>query len=265
MNIDNHPSRAEASNVSIINEISFRRKVPVLSVVCAVYNAAPTIGDMLKSYEHQKNQYTELIIIDGASTDNTLEIIKSSGLADKLLSEPDKGIYDAWNKAIALCSGTYVSFIGADDILADCCLLRIVQACNTASEEIKIIAGFNVLTRNRHPVKIIGEICDISRLSYRMPFAHVMSAHRLSWLRSIGGFDSSYTSAADYEILFRSSDSLSIQTIFHFFAFMEDGGSSTKGVRPLLEHARIRRKYGVSSFLIAFILLKGIFGFLKKN
>ena len=87
-----------------------------ISVVTVSYNAVSTIEDTIKSVVNQTYDNIEYIIIDGGSTDGTVDIIKK--YSDKIsywISEPDKGIYDAMNKGILAATGCYVCFIGADD------------------------------------------------------------------------------------------------------------------------------------------------------
>jgi glycosyltransferase involved in cell wall biosynthesis len=77
------------NNKTLLENTSINKNEPqvVLSVVCAVFNGGGVIADMLNSYAKQKRKDTELIVIDGASTDNTLDIIKDSGVADIVISE----------------------------------------------------------------------------------------------------------------------------------------------------------------------------------
>ena len=92
---------------------------PKVSIVCVTYNASGTLTNLLNSVEQFMPDNTELIIVDGGSTDGTLDIIKDrENTIDFWLSEPDKGIYDAMNKSIAYTKGQWVIFIGADDMLA---------------------------------------------------------------------------------------------------------------------------------------------------
>lgn len=76
-----------------------------ISIITATYNSSSTIVDCIKSVNNQTNQNIEHIIIDGASKDNTIEIIKSvPNRIKKIVSEPDKGIYDAMNKGISIAN-----------------------------------------------------------------------------------------------------------------------------------------------------------------
>lgn len=89
---------------------------PIISVVMATFNAESYIRSAIDSFLKQDLAYKELIVVDGASKDGTKDILEEyakSGL--KFLSEPDKGIYDAWNKGIKLATGRWVHFLGSDD------------------------------------------------------------------------------------------------------------------------------------------------------
>jgi len=232
----------------------------ILSVVCAVFNGSAVVSDLLRSYELQRRHDVELVVMDGGSTDATVDIVNASNLADVLVSDRDNGIYDAWNKAIARCNGTHVAFIGADDVLADGCLQHLVEACRSAPSSTNIIAGFNILTRERMPVQLLGESFSASRVHRRMPMAHVMSAHSLAWLRNIGGFDASFRSAGDYELLLRANSSLVVTTIPHILAYMEDGGTSRKRWLPHVECWRARRKNGMGICRAGALFIRAVMG-----
>jgi len=90
----------------------------VLTIVTVTKNCAATIGKTLESVSDVKEPRVEYVVIDGASTDATLEIVQSRGaLVDLLVSEPDGGIYNAMNKGVRLARGRYVLFINGDDSL----------------------------------------------------------------------------------------------------------------------------------------------------
>ena len=92
---------------------------PTISVIIATYNSEKTIALAIKSVLEQNYKSLDLIIIDGNSTDNTLEIIKSfNDNRIRCISEPDEGIYDAWNKGVMLSQSERIIFIGSDDTLA---------------------------------------------------------------------------------------------------------------------------------------------------
>ena len=91
---------------------------PLITVVTVVYNGAATLEQTIQSVVNQTYDNVEYIIIDGASTDGTLDIIKKyEDRIDYWQSEPDKGIYDAMNKGLDLATGDFLIFLGADDLI----------------------------------------------------------------------------------------------------------------------------------------------------
>lgn len=92
--------------------------VPTISVITATYNAAKVLPSLIESLRAQSDRGFEWIVVDGASTDGTIDILKSTGdVVSRWISEPDFGIYDALNKAVRLATGEYYLVVGADDIL----------------------------------------------------------------------------------------------------------------------------------------------------
>lgn len=105
-----------------------KMKSILISVITVSYNVVDTIEETILEVINKKNEYCEYIIVDGGSTDGTLDIIKK--YQDKItlwISEPDEGIYDAMNKGIKLANGEYICFINSGDILMELpfdCLLN---------------------------------------------------------------------------------------------------------------------------------------------
>ena len=90
-----------------------------ISIITVCYNSAETIGATLRSVREQNHPDIEHIVIDGGSADATLEVIAVEGSnVRKMVSEPDRGIYDAMNKGLLLATGDVVGFLNSDDILA---------------------------------------------------------------------------------------------------------------------------------------------------
>lgn len=100
-----------------------------ISIVTVCYNSAETIEDTIQSVLAQHYPAIEYIVVDGASKDNTLDIVsKYSDRISTVISEPDKGIYDAMNKGIALATGDYVGILNSDDVFADAdVIVRLVE------------------------------------------------------------------------------------------------------------------------------------------
>lgn len=106
-------------------------KAPFFSIVIATFNAEQTLEKTLRSIISQRCKDFELLIIDGRSTDQTLDIVKEFSAGDsriKILSEPDAGVYDALNKGIRLAAGQWLYFLGADDFFYSDDVLEKLQA-----------------------------------------------------------------------------------------------------------------------------------------
>ena len=106
----------------------------MISIITATYNSAETINDTIKSVLCQTNKDFEYIIVDGGSTDETIDIVKSyeSEFSGRLkwVSEKDKGIYDAMNKGINAARGEWINFMNAGDRFENMGVLELFSECN---------------------------------------------------------------------------------------------------------------------------------------
>ncbi|MRG46921.1 glycosyltransferase [Chitinophaga sp. SYP-B3965] len=126
---------------------------PLITIITVVYNGAATLEETIKSVVDQTYPNIQYIIIDGQSRDNTVDIIKQyqSGIS-YWVSEADKGIYDAMNKALDKITGDYVYFIGADDVFMNNNVLEEVSRAITAAYEKDTIFYGNVLFKKTNRV-----------------------------------------------------------------------------------------------------------------
>jgi glycosyltransferase involved in cell wall biosynthesis len=233
----------------------------VLSIVCAARNVAHSIQSLFDSYKQEGIAQTELIVIDGDSSDNTREIIlNNSDIIGKAISEPDSGIYDAWNKALKLCSGRYVAFIGADDRIAPGALSGLVHYIELMSSDPHVISGYSIQTRQGVPVALLGGECRPQMLWRRMMVSHILCAHKLDWLLNAGGFDISYKSSGDYELLLRNRKHLVAENVNFILAFVEDGGISTVSYLAFIEDYRARLNNGIHWSVCILLLLRAVVG-----
>lgn len=93
--------------------------LPLISIVTVVFNGAATLERTVKSVAEQDYPNIEYVVVDGGSTDGTVALLERlDARIDIWISEPDKGIYDAMNKALSLCGGEWILFVNADDLLA---------------------------------------------------------------------------------------------------------------------------------------------------
>ena len=176
-----------------------------VSVVISVLNAVSSIEDCLISTINLSYPLMEVIIIDGGSTDGTLSIIdKYSSNIFYIKSEPDDGVYDAWNKAIKVATGDWIAFIGADDQWIDAnSLTNLVGLSN--NPEINFVSGKALLVdKNKISNKSIGRKFTFDELYRGMRFVHVGSIHHVNIFRDYGLFDKKYKIAGDYDYFVRN-------------------------------------------------------------
>jgi glycosyltransferase len=217
-----------------------------ISVITASYNSAATIIDCLESVKSQAVD-SEHIIIDGGSTDCTLEIVNSYPHVSKIVSESDNGIYDAMNKGIILASGDVIGILNSDDFYAhpdvltrvaqvftdrriDSCYgdLNYVDSADTA----RIIRRWKSRTFNRN-----------SFYWGWMP-PHPTFFVRRSVYEKFGKFDLTLGSSADYELMLRFLVKYKITTAYipEVLVKMRTGGISNSSIKNRIEANRMDRK-----------------------
>ena len=180
-----------------------------ISVITSTYNASNVLQRCIDSVYYQTYKSREHIIIDGNSTDNTLDLIKCN--SEKLSyweSKPDKCVYEAWNRAIPHINGNWVIFLGADDFFVDKYVLeRAAIYLENAYPEHSLVYGI-MLIKEKDGMKIISscgspwlEIKDkISIARYELP-PHPATFQHISLFNSSKVFDETYKIAGDSKFL----------------------------------------------------------------
>jgi glycosyltransferase involved in cell wall biosynthesis len=205
-----------------------QNKKPLISVIIPTYNSEATIRKSLKSIAEQKSKDYELIIVDGVSKDNTINIIKEyEGLIERLkwLSEPDKNIYDAMNKGIDLASGEWLYFLGSDDYLINEYVFSNIDAV-IKEKQPDFLYG-NVIFGSTNTV-YQGKI-SLKDL-YFLNLCHQGIFMRKQVILKHGKFDLQYSSFADWELnikIFRDT-TLKIEYIDQVVAYYDINGTSSK-------------------------------------
>lgn len=179
-----------------------------ITIITVVYNNASTILDALRSVSTQRGLAIEYIVIDGGSTDGTLEMIKAYIHPPTLLvSEPDQGIYDAMNKGIRMATGDIVGFLNSDDVYYDQEVLKQVQMAFDTDKTIQIVYGDLIYVRKHSLSGIVrtwrSKPYDTFFFDQGNVPPHPAFFVRRDALTESGGFDVRYRLAADYELMFR--------------------------------------------------------------
>lgn len=211
-----------------------------ISVVTASYNCAGTIADALKSVAEQSHAAVEHVVVDGASRDGTWEVVQALRSPRVVaLSESDRGIYDALNKGIARSSGDVVGFLHADDVFADRDVLaRIAEAFGDPAVD-AVYGDLQYVRRENlaHVVRYWRSRPFVPQLLERgwMP-PHPTLYVRRSVYERLGGFDTSYRIAADYEFILRlfSRPGLRVAYIPRVLVKMRVGGVSNRSLRNIV-------------------------------
>ena len=212
---------------------------PLISVVIAVYNGRETLQQCLDSVTQQTYAHIELIVIDGGSTDGTVDLIRANAQQITYwISEPDRGIYNAWNKALAQAKGDWICFLGADDYLWDAQVMaRMAEQLVLVPPDIRVAYGqIMLLNNNDSELYAVGEPWGNVKNRFRqlMCVPHPAVMHRRSLFADHGNFDETFRIAGDYELLLRelkSSDAFFIGGIV--MTAMRQGGVSTDPANTL--------------------------------
>ncbi|HEX2542298.1 MAG TPA: glycosyltransferase family 2 protein [Caldimonas sp.] len=243
---------------------------PLLSIVTVCFNSARTIGQTLQSVDFALIDQAEVehVIVDGKSTDQTLDIVASHSRAmRRLFSERDTGIYAGMNKGLRIARGEYVWFLNSDDYLHPALRAR-WQAMLT------------ILRERRSPV-LVGEVQMFKEVSgdmvptryWRAP-KNPERARRLGWhpphpafvadrefLLKLGGFDESKRIAADIKLMEQAMAAIGgrASAFPHVLVAMREGGVSNKSIRSIMNANRecyvSLRELGVSTPKAAMIIL----------
>ena len=212
-----------------------------ISIITAVFNNRDTLAEALDSALSQTHAELELIVIDGGSTDGTLDVLRSyENRLAVLLSEPDQGIYDALNKGIKRASGEVVGFLHSDDLFADVIVLQRVVA---AFSDLQVDAVYGdlqyVRKDNRDEVVRHWQAGVFSRIRLGwgwMP-PHPTFYVRRSVYERLGMFDTSYRIAADYDCMLRflGTGGVRVTYIPHVLVKMRLGGASNRSLKNILQ------------------------------
>ena len=210
-----------------------------ISIICATYNAEKYLNKFLKSIESQTVKDFELIIVDGGSSDKTIDIIRANrSLVSKYISEFDNGIYDAWNKGIKLASCDWIAFVGADDVLfTDYISTYISSIRNCPPNTDYISSKVNYVNNNFEILKVLGRNWKWNEFKYRMTSAHVGSLHSKRLFKDVGYFNIKYKIVGDYELLLRKKEKLNTFFIDKITVNMLAGGISLSN-SALIERRR---------------------------
>ena len=211
-----------------------------ISIITVTFNSAATVRETLESVAIQNYPNIEHIIIDGASKDNTLEIVKEFPHIAKIVSEPDKGIYDAMNKGILQATGDIIGILNSDDIFSATTILTDVVKVFLADNSIGAVYGNISFFKTENPEKIVRfwktkPYYDNFFNDGEVP-PHPALFVRKKVYDTIGIYYPHFKISSDYEFMFRMFKVHQYKNFFidKVIVKMRMGGESTKSWKNII-------------------------------
>lgn len=215
-----------------------------ISIITVCRNAAATLPDTLASVRGQAYGEIEHLVIDGGSGDATREILgrpENGGV--KWLSEPDRGIYDAMNKGLALAIGEVIGFLNADDFYGDRRVLGWVAEA-FADPRVDAVYGDLLYVAREHPERVVRywRSCPYRPGLFQRGWAppHPTFFVRAGVYRRLGGFSLKYGLAADTELMLRflEKDRITSRYLHHTLVHMRLGGVTNRSLGNIVKQNR---------------------------
>lgn len=228
-----------------------------ISIVTAVYNRRRTVAQAIRSVQTQTHQLVQHVVIDGASSDGSLQVIRGCLAATGLLvSEPDKGIYEALNKGIAMCSGDVIGVMHSDDFFSDDQVLSDVARA-FADPAVDAVYGDLDYVDARDTSKIIRHwhagAYRRERLDWGWMPPHPTLFVRRSVVERWGAYDTRYRISADYDSILRylARGQIRLAYVPRVLVMMRLGGESNGSLKKVMrkswEDWLAMRRNGVGS------------------
>lgn len=211
---------------------------PLVSIVTASFNSANTIRDALQSVTNQTYSNIEHIVVDGLSADKTLEIVKEFSKV-VLVSEKDRGVYDAFNKGWKLAKGEIIAFLNADDFYTNSEVVEKMVEMLEKKSAGAVWADLDYVNR-LNPEKIIRhwKSSDYKMGNFFRGWApaHPTFFARRELYEKFGGFDEQFKIAADYELMLRFLDVNKVLGVYlpETAVKMRVGGMSNRSIKNIL-------------------------------
>ena len=213
---------------------------PLVTVITIVYNGESYLEETIQSVTNQSYDNVEYIIIDGGSTDNTLNIIKKfEEQIDYWVSEKDAGIYDAMNKGIYLASGEWINFMNGGDLFFNLNTIQQIVPHLTSD----LVYGNHAIYKDNPFDAIVYDVKNNSGVKH-IPFCHQALFEKSEWLKR-DPFDTQYKIAADYHhYLLCKNKMAKIKHVPLTVTRFLDGGFSVASRKELIkEYYQVTKKY----------------------
>jgi glycosyltransferase involved in cell wall biosynthesis len=240
-----------------------------ISIITVSYNSEKFIESCIRSVKDQSYKNLEHIIIDGASTDNTLNLLNLyKNTLTKIVSEKDKGIYDAMNKGLNISNGDIVGFLNSDDFYSDKNVIAKVMSLFKKDPSLDACYSDLVYTNQNDTTKIVRywKSNKFTPGSFKKAWypPHPTLFVRKSIYEKLGGFDLSYSIASDVDLMMRffEVNRIKVRYVQEVWVKMRLGGKSNKNLyniwRQNWEIICSMKKNGLSLNFFSFFIYKAI-------
>lgn len=235
---------------------------PRVTVITATFNDAHNLAVTVKSIREQSYKNIEWIVIDGGSKDHTVEMLrKNEDVISYWVSEPDSGIYDAWNKGVLLAKGEWISFLGAGDVYHHEAVEAYMKAIHATIHAVDFVSSrVRLVDSSDVELKVLGASFDWDVYNKYMCVAHVGAFHHKRLFEKYGLFDTTYSSAGDYEFLMRCGAGINALFLPDVTVNMLSGGISN-GRKGVYETYQIQKKQGAglaAEYRLCLALMKSV-------
>jgi glycosyltransferase involved in cell wall biosynthesis len=212
---------------------------PLISIITVVYNGEGFLEETIQSVISQTYDNVEYILIDGGSTDETVNIIKKyENRIDYWISEKDDGIYDAMNKGLVLAKGRYVYFMGSDDRLIKNSLTKIFNGILIKTDKlIALPVAINNVTNLAYPA-----------IEFPVSIVHHQGAiFNLLNLKQIGLYSNKYKFHSDFDLMCKYVSKYGVQYLDNPICIFRKGGASTSGANAIQSMKELLHIYFTNS------------------
>ena len=208
-----------------------------ISIITISFNSENTISETFQSVKNQTYNQFEYLLIDGGSKDETLTIANKQDHISKIVSEPDKGIYDAFNKGIKNSTGEIIGFLNSDDTYYDENSLQ--HIADAFEKDTDCVFGDLIYTDKNENIKRVWKGSTFKKGAFLkgwMP-AHPTFYCRRSVYEKLGLYDDSFKIAGDFELMLRFLEKHNIRSKYipHTLVNMKVGGVSNNGLKSKLD------------------------------
>lgn len=223
-------------------------KSPRIAIVIAVLNSERLIQGVIETVLSQSYPYLNVFIVDGGSMDGSVEIIKRyEKYVSWWITEEDNGIYDAWNKALAVCDSDYIYFMGCDDRFSSPSSIEvIVQAIENSGDYPELVCGsvemVDIRSGRRERIQARDDLLPDQMVPHQGLF------HSVKLFKEFGHFNPAYKIRGDYEFLVRclTTRKVALITVPDVIGICKTGGLSNSRMYAwtrYVETYRVRKSY----------------------